>query len=107
MKKKHLSDYLNENAWSQAELARRAGVSSGVIARALAGEPITRASANAIVAVLDEVEQARSTAIRPPHIKLASISGLSITKLQRKPRRGGRRHLLHSTPEREGEAVES
>ena len=106
MRKKRRSDYLNENAWSQAELARRAEVSPGVVARALAGNPITRSSANAIVAVLDGEQQARSTAIRPSHLTIASVAGLRITELQRKTK-GGRRHLLHPTPEREGEAVES
>ena len=56
MRPKRLAEFLNENAWSQADLAREAGISTGSISRALKGDIITRRSANAIVSALDRAQ---------------------------------------------------
>ena len=95
MRPKRLADYLDDNSWSQADLARQAGVSTGVVSRALNGGSITRKSAKAIVEALDQAQQSNSTQLRAAHVTLASVRGLHITRLQRKSKkRGGNRHLL-------------
>lgn len=84
MRAKRLSAWLDENAWSQAELARLAGISAGAVKRAIAGETVTRHTANAIVAALDDAYQAKRLTVRADHVTLASIKGMQITRLERK-----------------------
>ena len=76
-----LSDYLDRFAWSQAELARQAGVSPQCVARALAGQTIKRRNAEAIIAAIQRKykEQGLKGAIT-----LASIKGLHISELRHK-----------------------
>ncbi len=76
-----LADYLNTFAWSQADLARAAGVSPHCVARALTGKRISRRNAAKIVAALDEQWQKQAT---KGHITMASIRGMQIAPLHRK-----------------------
>jgi transcriptional regulator with XRE-family HTH domain len=84
MRAKPLTQYLDENAWSQADLAREAGISAGAVGRAIKGETVTRRTANLIVAALDRAEQEKRTTVRAAHITLASVRGIHLTKVQRK-----------------------
>jgi DNA-binding XRE family transcriptional regulator len=81
-----LSDYLDRFAWSQAELARQAGVSPQCVARALRGEKITRRNAEAIIAALQR--KYKAAGLRGA-ITLASVKGLHISDLRRKKKRAG------------------
>jgi len=80
-----LSEYLDKYAWSQAELARRAGISTQSVARALSGQAISRRNAEAIVAVINQHEKVLGSKTA---VTLADVRGLHITKLQRKKPRG-------------------
>lgn len=77
-----LEQYLDRFAWSQAELCRQAGVSEGVVRRALNGEKIARRNAEKIVEALDRKFQQKGA--KGGHIAMGSIKGLQIAELQRK-----------------------
>jgi transcriptional regulator with XRE-family HTH domain len=75
-----LADYLNNYGWSQADLAREADISPQTVARALAGETLSRRNAAKIVDALDRKWQTHAKG----HLTLASIRGLKVTDLRRK-----------------------
>jgi transcriptional regulator with XRE-family HTH domain len=75
-----LADYLNNYGWSQADLAREADISPQTVARALAGETLSRRNAAKIVEALDRKWQTHAKG----HLTLASIRGLKVTELTRK-----------------------
>lgn len=76
-----LEQYLDRFAWSQAELCRQAGVSEGVVRRALNGEKIARRNAEKIVDALDRKFREKGA---KGGIAMGSIKGLQIAELQRK-----------------------
>ncbi len=76
-----LSEYLDKYAWSQAELARRAGISTQSVARALSGEAISRRNAEAIAGAISAREK---TLGAKNNITASDIHGLHITRLKRK-----------------------
>lgn len=76
-----LSDYLDRFSWSQAQLARAAGVSPQSVARALKGETITRRNAEAIIEALQRKFKAQGL---KGAVTMASIKGLHISNLRRK-----------------------
>ena len=77
-----LAEYLDKLSWSQADLAREAGISVSSVARALKGDPISRRNANAIVKALGTGTHHAVT--------LAEVKGLHITELKRKKARAGK-----------------
>ena len=76
-----LKQYLDRFSWSQAELCRQAGISEGVVRRALNGEKIARRNAEKIIAALDWKFREKGA---QGHIAMGSIKGLQITELQHK-----------------------
>lgn len=86
-----LSDYLDRFSWSQAQLAREAGVSPQCVARALRGETITRRNAEAIIAAIQRKyrEQGLKGAITTASVKGLHISELRRTKRQQKGEKTG------------------
>ena len=79
-----LAEYLDKLSWSQADLAREAGVSVSSVARALKGDPVARRNANAIVKALGNGTHKQVT--------LAEVKGLHITELKRKKPRAAKEH---------------
>jgi transcriptional regulator with XRE-family HTH domain len=79
-----LSEYMDKYSWSQAELARRAGISTQSVARALAGKEISRRNAEAITGAVNAREK---TLGAKNSITAADITGLHITRLRRKKKR--------------------
>lgn len=75
-----LADYLNNYGWSQADLAREADISPQTVARALAGETLSRRNAAKIVEALDRKWETHAKG----HLTLASIRGLKVAELTRK-----------------------
>lgn len=76
-----LGKWLDKYAWSQAELARRAGISVSSVSRALDGKPISRRNAEAIVGALSAHEKALGN--KKP-VMLADVTGLHITEYRHK-----------------------
>ncbi len=76
-----LADYMDNFGWSQAELAYEADVSVQTVARALAGETLSRRNAVKIVETLENKWQKQGL---KGHITLASIRGLKVAELTRK-----------------------
>jgi DNA-directed RNA polymerase specialized sigma24 family protein len=81
-----LSEYLDRYSWSQAELARRAGISTQSVSRALARQPISRRNAEAIVGAINARERA-TKGNKAAAITLEDVEGLHITRLRRKKTR--------------------
>lgn len=79
-----LDQYLDQLSWSQADLAREAEVSVSVVRRVLNGEAISRRNAKKIVQTLDQQFHALSEFNE--HMTLASIEGIQISDLHRKPK---------------------
>jgi transcriptional regulator with XRE-family HTH domain len=73
-----LGDLLNKLAWSQADLARNAGISSTTVRRVLLGQPISRRNAQAICDAL-------GVALRLP-LETTDINEMHISDYQRKER---------------------
>jgi hypothetical protein len=81
MAMKKLADYLDMFSWSQADLAREAGVSPHCVRRALTGETISRRNAAKIAEALTwrlQEQGGKGT------IGVQSIAGLQVAGLQRK-----------------------
>jgi transcriptional regulator with XRE-family HTH domain len=76
-----LSEYLDRYAWSQAEFARQAGISTQSVSRALSGHAVSRRSAEAIIVIINAQEKMLGT--RRP-VLLTDIQDLHITGLQRR-----------------------
>jgi transcriptional regulator with XRE-family HTH domain len=71
-----LNGYLDTLCWSQAELSRRARVSSQSISRALSGEKVSRRVASAIVQAISEEVGRKLT--------LNDVEGLQVVTLRRR-----------------------
>src|SRR5690242_8981850 len=75
---KRLESYLNDLMWSQAELARRTGMSVVTVNRAVHDMPITKASALKIAKVIgDEIGE---------KLTLKDFSGLKVEAVTTKKR---------------------
>lgn len=74
-----LADYLHRFSWSQADLAREAGVSEHCVRRALAGERIARRNGQKIIDALDRKFQLQEP--RSGHITISSIHGLQLADI--------------------------
>ena len=72
---KRLSDYLDMLAWSQADLAREAGISKSTVTRVLNGETISRRNAKAIIDAINHATNGK--------LQVADIRGLRITPIHR------------------------
>jgi transcriptional regulator with XRE-family HTH domain len=88
-----LADYMDNFGWSQAELAREADISAQTVARALAGETLSRRNA---VKIVEAIERKWQNQGLKGHITLASIKGLKVADLQRKA--PGRAKKTEETP---------
>jgi hypothetical protein len=84
IKPMRLIDYLNMFSWSQADLAREAGVSTHCVSRAINGKRIARRNAQKIFDALTRQFQAQGG---NAHISIGSVQGLQIADVQRKKRK--------------------
>jgi transcriptional regulator with XRE-family HTH domain len=71
-----LIDYLNQLSWSQADLARHAGVSTSSVHRALRGEKLSRRVA---AAIQESIAEATKRSNDKP-----TISGLRVVPVKRR-----------------------
>lgn len=101
MKPMRLADYLNMFAWSQADLAREAGVSTHCVSRAINGKRIARRNAAKMLEALNRrfAEQGGNA-----YITMASIKGLQIAELTHK-KTGRRDHGSHAADPPEDESL--
>lgn len=72
---KRLSDYLDMLAWSQADLAREAGISKSTVTRVLNGDTISRRNAKAILDAINNATKSK--------LQVSDIRGLRITPIHR------------------------
>lgn len=79
-----LSEYMDHFSWSQAEMAREADVSTGVIDRALKGETISRRNAKKIVTAIDRNLKLQGVRDR---VTIASFNGLNVSPIRRSSRK--------------------
>lgn len=89
-----LADYLDQLCWSQADLARAAGISAQSIQRSLSGNKLTRRTALAIVTALSEATGKK--------LQLSDISDLKVTPVRRrqKPAAGKEKEMKVSPAQR-------
>lgn len=84
IKPMRLIDYLNMFSWSQADLAREAGVSTHCVSRAIHGKKIARRNAQKIIEALTRQFRLQGG---NAHIGRGSIQGLQIADVQQKTAR--------------------
>jgi len=86
-----INAYLKKLHWSQIDLARNAGVSSGTVKRAMTGATISARSAQNIISALDTA-MTKQASVQPE-----DVTGLHVARSTRKHTR--RRKTEESPPE--------